>query len=148
MTALSHTVREWGSFVKFSHTVFALPFALAAMLVAARDSNGWPGWRVFLLVLVAMVSTGFAIVSAAVAIVVADRQATRSDMVAQLEVLAEAVAKNSTSSLLFLDATSAEETLEALRAMPEAAVRQIGLLIVVSGTILVWLAWQLGATLT
>ncbi|WP_298973507.1 DUF2065 domain-containing protein [uncultured Roseobacter sp.] len=39
-----------------------------------------------------------------------------------------------------------ERMLEALRAMPEAAVRQIGLLIVVSGLILVWLAWQLGAT--
>src|SRR5438874_9726552 len=47
---------KWGSFVKFSHTVFALPFALAAMAVAARDNRGWPGWRVFLLILLAMVS--------------------------------------------------------------------------------------------
>ena len=46
---------KWASFVKFSHTVFALPFALAAMLLAARDSRGWPGWRVFLLILAAMV---------------------------------------------------------------------------------------------
>ena len=45
----------WGSFVKFSHTVFALPFALAAMIVAARETRGWPGWRVFGLILVAMV---------------------------------------------------------------------------------------------
>src|SRR6476646_160066 len=46
---------KWGSFVKFSHTVFALPFALAAMAVAARDNRGWPGWRIFGLVLAAMV---------------------------------------------------------------------------------------------
>src|SRR6201992_1980556 len=49
------SVRKWGSFVRFSHTVFALPFALAAMLVAARDNRGWPGWRVFGLILAAMV---------------------------------------------------------------------------------------------
>ncbi len=46
---------KWLSFVRFSHTVFALPFALAAMLVAARDNRGWPGWRVFGLILAAMV---------------------------------------------------------------------------------------------
>jgi 4-hydroxybenzoate polyprenyltransferase len=49
------TIQKWASFVRFSHTVFALPFALAAMLVAARDHRGWPGWRVFGLILVAMV---------------------------------------------------------------------------------------------
>lgn len=47
---------KWASFVKFSHTVFALPFALASMMLAARDRRGWPGWRVFLLVLAAMVA--------------------------------------------------------------------------------------------
>ena len=47
---------KWASFVKFSHTVFALPFALASMMLAARDQRGWPGWRVFVLVLAAMVS--------------------------------------------------------------------------------------------
>lgn len=41
--------------MKFSHTVFALPFALASMVVAARDHRGWPGWRTFLLILAAMV---------------------------------------------------------------------------------------------
>ncbi|PWU12604.1 MAG: 4-hydroxybenzoate octaprenyltransferase [Verrucomicrobia bacterium] len=46
---------KWGAFVKFSHTVFALPFALAAMAVAARDQHGWPGWRKFGLILAAMV---------------------------------------------------------------------------------------------
>lgn len=50
-----NTVRSWAGFVKFSHTVFALPFALAGMVVAARDTRGWPGWRVFGLVLLAMV---------------------------------------------------------------------------------------------
>jgi 4-hydroxybenzoate polyprenyltransferase len=49
-------LRKWAGFVKISHTVFALPFALASMLVAARDNYGWPGWRIFLLILVAMVS--------------------------------------------------------------------------------------------
>jgi 4-hydroxybenzoate polyprenyltransferase len=48
-------IKKWGSFVRFSHTVFALPFALAAMLVAARDNRGWPGWRTFALILAAMV---------------------------------------------------------------------------------------------
>ncbi|HEU6448782.1 MAG TPA: UbiA-like polyprenyltransferase [Verrucomicrobiae bacterium] len=49
------TIQKWGSFVRFSHTVFALPFALAAMLVAARDHRGWPGWKIFGLILAAMV---------------------------------------------------------------------------------------------
>jgi 4-hydroxybenzoate polyprenyltransferase len=49
------TISKWGSFVRFSHTVFALPFALAAMMVAARDNRGWPGWRTFLLIMAAMV---------------------------------------------------------------------------------------------
>ncbi|MFQ3671334.1 MAG: UbiA family prenyltransferase, partial [Verrucomicrobiia bacterium] len=42
-----------GKFVRFSHTVFALPFALIAMALAA---NGWPGWGTFLWILVCMVS--------------------------------------------------------------------------------------------
>ncbi len=37
--------------IKFEHTVFALPFAYVAMVLAAR---GWPGWRVVLWVTVAM----------------------------------------------------------------------------------------------
>ena len=49
------TIQKWGSFVRFSHTVFALPFALAAMMVAARANRGWPGWKAFLLILAAMV---------------------------------------------------------------------------------------------
>jgi 4-hydroxybenzoate polyprenyltransferase len=50
-----HEIRKWLSFVKFSHTIFALPFALAAMVVAARDQGGWPGWRVAGLIVLAMV---------------------------------------------------------------------------------------------
>ncbi|MEO5802512.1 MAG: UbiA-like polyprenyltransferase [Verrucomicrobiota bacterium] len=50
------TIAKWSSFVKLSHTVFALPFALASMVVAARENRGWPGWRIFLLILAAMVS--------------------------------------------------------------------------------------------
>ena len=43
-------LRKYFEFVRFSHTVFALPFALAAMFAA-----GWPGWRTFGLILAAMV---------------------------------------------------------------------------------------------
>ena len=38
--------------IRFSHTIFALPFALAALIVAA---NGWPSLRILLLVLACMV---------------------------------------------------------------------------------------------
>lgn len=48
-------LRKWLAFVKFSHTLFALPFALAAMAVAARETRGWPGWWLFVLILAAMV---------------------------------------------------------------------------------------------
>jgi 4-hydroxybenzoate polyprenyltransferase len=48
-------INKWASFVRFSHTVFALPFALAAMLVASRENRGWPGWKTFGLILAAMV---------------------------------------------------------------------------------------------
>ena len=65
----------WGGFVKFSHTLFAMPFALASMMVASREhyryheanpgSNGnplapafefgFPGPKLFLLIIVCMV---------------------------------------------------------------------------------------------
>lgn len=56
-------IQTWAEFVKLSHTIFALPFALAAMVVAARTpsaacpecTRGWPGWRKFGLILAAMV---------------------------------------------------------------------------------------------
>lgn len=48
-------IQKYFEFVRFSHTVFALPFALASMVVAARADHGWPGWRTFLLILASMV---------------------------------------------------------------------------------------------
>lgn len=39
--------------IKFEHSVFALPYALIGMMWA---TPGFPGWRVFLLILVAMIS--------------------------------------------------------------------------------------------
>jgi len=48
-------LKKWAGFVRFSHTIFALPFAVAAMAVAARENRGWPGWRTFGLILAAMV---------------------------------------------------------------------------------------------
>src|SRR5260370_4119087 len=38
--------------IRFSHTIFAVPFALGALVVAA---NGWPSWRILFLVIVCMV---------------------------------------------------------------------------------------------
>src|SRR5436190_20029132 len=38
--------------IRFSHTIFALPFALGALIVAA---NGWPSLRVLILVIICMV---------------------------------------------------------------------------------------------
>ena len=40
------------AFIRFSHTIFALPFSLGSMLVAA---HGWPSPRIFLLIVLAMV---------------------------------------------------------------------------------------------
>ena len=44
--------------IKFAHTLFALPFALLAMMVAARefDQPGFPGWRALILILFCMVT--------------------------------------------------------------------------------------------
>jgi 4-hydroxybenzoate polyprenyltransferase len=45
-------LRVYLDLVRFEHTLFALPFAYAGMLMAA---GGWPGGRTFLLVTLAMV---------------------------------------------------------------------------------------------
>ncbi len=45
-------LREYFEFVRFSHTIFALPFAFGSMLVAA---HGIPEWRIVGLILAAMV---------------------------------------------------------------------------------------------
>lgn len=57
-------VKRKGSFlvflemIKFEHSVFALPFALVGMMWGSVAAHGvaWPGWRVFALVVIAMVS--------------------------------------------------------------------------------------------
>src|SRR4051812_10560473 len=50
-------VRTYGSFVRFSHSVFALPFALAGALLALRGRplSEFVGWPLFWIV-IAMVS--------------------------------------------------------------------------------------------
>jgi len=45
------TLRHFLDAIKFEHTVFALPFAYVAMVLAA---GGWPGWRVVVWVTLAM----------------------------------------------------------------------------------------------
>ncbi len=50
-------LRHFPEFVKLSHSVFALPFGLAAMILAA---SGFPDWRTFLLIIGATVTARFA----------------------------------------------------------------------------------------
>lgn len=44
--------------IKFEHSVFALPFAMVGMVWGSLQDGGtgWPGWRVFLLIVLCMVS--------------------------------------------------------------------------------------------
>lgn len=49
-----HTVRTWGEMIKFSHSVFALPFALWATFLAARP--GLPTLTQLLLIVLAMIA--------------------------------------------------------------------------------------------
>lgn len=51
--ARSGAVSRFLRLIRFSHTIFALPFALGALVVAA---NGLPSWRILFLVLICMVS--------------------------------------------------------------------------------------------
>lgn len=48
---MPHALRHFLDAIKFEHTVFALPFAYVAMVLAA---GGWPGWRVIVWVTLAM----------------------------------------------------------------------------------------------
>lgn len=50
--AVTQPVRRTLTFIRFSHTIFAMPFALGAMLAASR---GRPGWRTLGLILLSMV---------------------------------------------------------------------------------------------
>jgi len=45
------TLRHFLDAIRFEHTVFALPFAYVAMVLAA---GGWPGWRVLVWITLAM----------------------------------------------------------------------------------------------
>src|SRR4029077_17652588 len=47
-------IRTYFSFVRFSHSVFALPFALAGALLASRHTA--PTWQTIAWILVAMVA--------------------------------------------------------------------------------------------
>ncbi|PYK29675.1 MAG: 4-hydroxybenzoate octaprenyltransferase [Verrucomicrobia bacterium] len=51
--ALASALSRFLRLIRFSHTVFALPFAFGALVVAA---DGWPSWRTILLVLLCMIS--------------------------------------------------------------------------------------------
>jgi 4-hydroxybenzoate polyprenyltransferase len=54
---MSNRIRTVLEMIKFEHSVFALPFALTGALLAARfTSHGWPTWRQFLWIIVAMVA--------------------------------------------------------------------------------------------
>jgi len=46
------SILRWAEFIKFEHTVFAMPFGLAAMFLAA---DGWPAGRIFAGVLICLV---------------------------------------------------------------------------------------------
>jgi 4-hydroxybenzoate polyprenyltransferase len=46
--------RAFLEMIKFEHSIFALPYAMIGMIWATP--SGWPGWRTFVLIVVAMVS--------------------------------------------------------------------------------------------
>ncbi len=48
---MPRTLRHFLDAIRFEHTVFALPFAYVAMVLAA---GGWPGWRVLVWITLAM----------------------------------------------------------------------------------------------
>jgi 4-hydroxybenzoate polyprenyltransferase len=53
-TRLGRQVHNYADLVQFEHTIFALPFALSAMLLAA-PLHRWPSWTTLLCVVLAMV---------------------------------------------------------------------------------------------
>jgi 4-hydroxybenzoate polyprenyltransferase len=54
---MSNRIRTVLEMIKFEHSVFALPFALTAALLAARfTSHGWPSWKQVVWIVVAMVA--------------------------------------------------------------------------------------------
>lgn len=55
-----HHLQIYLEMIKFEHSIFAMPFALLAMMYAA---NGWPGWQKFCLIVLAMISARSAAMS-------------------------------------------------------------------------------------
>ena len=55
---LVSTIRTWAEMIKFSHSIFALPFALMAAFFAGRSLDGrvWPHPGQLGLIIVCMVS--------------------------------------------------------------------------------------------
>lgn len=61
---MAQAIRGFGAFraflemVKFEHSIFALPFAMVGMVWGSVwvGGSGWPGWKIFGLILLAMVS--------------------------------------------------------------------------------------------
>lgn len=66
MSATLHRAKTLLDLVKFEHTVFALPFAYAGLLLASmqRQGSGWPGWHALLWVTLAMVGARTAAMAA------------------------------------------------------------------------------------
>jgi len=57
MSGLATTTRTWGEMIKFSHSIFALPFALIATMLAARGQpGGIPRIGQFVLIVLCMVA--------------------------------------------------------------------------------------------
>lgn len=52
------TVKHYLSLVKFSHTIFALPFALIGFMLSIHEGYSF-SWKLFLLVLACMATAHF-----------------------------------------------------------------------------------------
>ena len=92
------------TFIRFSHTVFALPFALGSMVVAA---DGWPGWRIFGLILLCMVFARTAAMTFnRIADWEIDRRNPRTEARHRLLGKGSAIATCLLSSLLFIGTTA------------------------------------------
>jgi len=55
MNKISVRLADYFSLVTFSHTIFALPFAVIGFVLGAVRSGGFPGWSLFVKVLACMV---------------------------------------------------------------------------------------------
>lgn len=88
-------VRVYLEMIKFEHSIFALPFAMIGMMWAAR---GWPGWPIFLWIVVAMVSAR----SAAMAFNrIADRDIDARNPRTRMRALPAGLLRLGTANLLF-----------------------------------------------